>query len=813
MVTALLRAVCFRLGALLGLGSLLINPVSGQINVVWTGAINTDWHNAANWLPPVVPELCSHYVIIPHTANQPVISSIVNVGRIQLADSVRLVLNADLTVCGDWIGPDNDEAFVEGTGKVLMDGMHQWLHGYTAFHILALRSADTTRMDTGSHIDITYKLNLTNGVFDATRGVLRFPSSSATDYTILDNFSPGFVGRLHGTAIVERYIPVNGLNQHFFGTPVSNTSFADLGASGTPGYIIPTFNCDQSQSAPNSPYGHIFQWHDDVPENAICHFNGWEVKTTGMAEPGRAYSIYLNGGLFTLTGTINQDSAYSIGGLNNIGWASNTLQTAGFNPPAFESGWHLVANPYLAPLQLNGHTPDFDAAAVWMTNGPFTGTYQPVAITGGIIPPFQGFAVHRSDSAATNFTFRKSEGVDVTGQAFYKQAGATALNILVNGNGFNDITYVQYNGQATSGYDVNLDNRKPLSGAGRPTLYTYNVNATPRLAVNVNRSIAETPQVHLNFIPGSNGTFTLHVNGISSFDPTTYIWLEDTKTGNRVNLRQQTDYTFQSTTSDAHSRFVLHFTPEAVFSVIDAGCLSPGQLTVQQPGNTTWNYTLATGNDVLATGLLNAASPISLSLLPGIYTVTLSDTLGYTVIKNVMVQGTPQAVASISASRQTAEVGEEIVFTGPATALSYTWDLGDDTQETAPVVAHSFNGEGVYNVLLVVTMPGNCSAATTLPVTITTKTATAIETPATPNALRIYAIGNEVVVDFANSQKGTTQIDIYNLLGQTILHDRHTAENGGQYHKVLSDVSDGYLIVQLRNEAGVTSQKLFINHL
>lgn len=809
MDAALLRAGLLRLGVLLGFGGFFVDTITAQINVVWNGSVSSDWHTAANWSPPVVPELCSHFVIIPHTVNQPVVSTLVNVGRIQLADSVNLVLNADLVVCGDWIGPDTDEASITGTAKVVMDGFGQWIRGYTAFNLLTFRTPDTTRLDTGSHVDILYKLNLNNGVFDVTRGTLRFPSTSDTSYSILDNFSPGFIGKLQGSAIVERYVPVAGFNQHFFGTPIRNTTFAQMGASGTPGYIIPSYNCNQNYQAPNSPYGHIFQWHDDVPANATCLYNGWEVKTSGNAEPGRAYSTYLNGGLFTITGEINQDSDYTIAGLNNIGWSSNTFQTAGFYPPAYESGWHLVANPYLAPLQLDGHTPDFDAAAVWVTSGPFSGTYQPIAITGGTVPPFQGFVVHRPDPSAADFTFHKTECIDVTGQPFYKQTGATALSITVTGNGYGDVTYVRFDENATSGYDVNFDNRKPLSVFGQPTLYTYNSNAAQRLSVNVNRSIRETPAVHMNFIPGSNGVFTIHAAGITSFDPTSYIWLEDTKTGDWINLRQQSDYTFTSSTADAHTRFVLHFTPALEIIATDANCTAPGHLSIQQPGNTTWNYTISNNSAEIAQGVLSNGAPVALSLEPDVYTVMLSDADAYTVIKNILIGGVAPAEASISASMQTAEEGQEIVFAGPADAQICNWDFGDGIMEVAPVVTHTYSVEGIYDVQLSVTSVGNCTASATLPVIITAGKTTAISENDL-STINIYSVGNEVTVNFGELKDINACIQFYNLLGQRIGEESITRAT--IFKKRIPLAIDGYVVIQIKNNGNVLTEKLFLNN-
>jgi hypothetical protein len=43
--------------------------------LTWTGAVDADWHKACNWSPQVVPQQCNS-VVIPFTANQPVVSQV-----------------------------------------------------------------------------------------------------------------------------------------------------------------------------------------------------------------------------------------------------------------------------------------------------------------------------------------------------------------------------------------------------------------------------------------------------------------------------------------------------------------------------------------------------------------------------------------------------------------------------------------------------------------------------------------------------------------------------------------------------------------
>ena len=789
-------------------GTVSVNVITCGANT-WLGG-TSDWHTAGNWSNGFVPTLCSHDVIIPVTPNNPVLSSAVNVGSVQLQNGTTLTLNANLNVCGNFSGGASTVAQVNGTGRLILSGSSaQQLSGKLEVNTLRLVNAAGASLQAGASVDVFNAVELQTGVLSTGSATLRFRSTSASQIAILDNFSPGFSGSLNGNATAQRFVPVGGTNQHYFGTPVTNATFGQLGATGVAGYVLPTWNCDQTQTAINSPYGTVFQWHDDKPLNAQCLYNGWEVKVSGTTQAGRGYSTFLPNGVFSITGNINQGASYSVNGMNNIGWNSNTLQTTGFVPAAYESGWHIVANPYLAPLTLNGHAPDFDAAAIWVTSGPFSGSYQPIPITGGSIAPFQGFIVHRSSSSSVNFTFNKSECTTNAGQTFYKQASQYAMNIQVSGNGFNDITYVEFNIDATNTYDLGYDNRKPLSVLGQPTIFTFNTNNAERLSINVNRTIDETPNVPMNFIPGANGTFTFTASGINSFDPTSYVFLEDKLTGQWIDLRQNPTYTFQSTTADAHERFVLHFTPAAAFSTTDASCATMGQITIEQPGSANWNYTVNNQNNaVIASGTLSQNNSVAVSATSGVYQVTLVDNSGYTVVKNVQINGVQTIAAGMTADKTTAETTEDITFTSTtANATTTEWNFGDGTIATTATATHQYQNEGVYTVTLTVTNADGCSSTVQQQVTITSKSATGIAN-LDKEAIRMWSNESNIFIDFSKVKQVKAQIDVYNILGQKLMEDTWT--KAGIYTKTLSQVDAAYILVHVNNNGKITTQKLFI---
>ncbi|MDW8274749.1 MAG: hypothetical protein RMJ53_11020, partial [Chitinophagales bacterium] len=161
---------------------------------------------------------------------------------------------------------------------------------------------------------------------------------------------------------------------------------------------------------------------------------------------------------------------YTIGGLNNSGWSYSTAQGN-----TYDGGWHLLGNPYLASLDLdysiNGAFDD--NILVLHTHGPFQGTYQPLSMSGpGLLAPFQGFFARKTLVGGAPATFSiQNTWRSRTGTAFHKNGGHQ-MSLLVQGNGYADITYFNFNPEATNGYDAAYDGGKFLSFSGQPTIYS-----------------------------------------------------------------------------------------------------------------------------------------------------------------------------------------------------------------------------------------------------------------------------------------------------------------------------------------------------
>jgi PKD domain. len=226
------------------------------------------------------------------------------------------------------------------------------------------------------------------------------------------------------------------------------------------------------------------------------------------------------------------------------------------------------------------------------------------------------------------------------------------------------------------------------------------------------RSTLEDPltaEVPLGLIPGANGTFTFEVSGIQSFDPTAYIYMEDKVTGQWQDLRNNNTYTFTMNNNESVDRFVLHFTPKAEIATVNATCSENGQISITQPGQAQWIYTATNSSGVqVGSGLLNETHPVTLSVPKGVYTLTLTDANGYSVVKNIVVEGAQPIAAAFSSSQQVAEVEEPITFINTtADAANSTWNMGDGTiiNTNNSIITHQYAAEGVYTVSLKLAMP------------------------------------------------------------------------------------------------------------
>jgi hypothetical protein len=538
--------------------------------------------------------------------------------------NAKLIISANATVVTDGMvnngtilnsGTLDNNGDFTNNGTALVEGLvkftgttSQTISGSSDFITVHVANAAGVSLAAGANVTINEVLELRTGTFATGSANLTFLSTSVTHCAIIDNFSPGFSGTMSGPITAQRYhnAASGTFNQHLMGSPINSGAFSSFTTvSGTDGVAVtPTSDCDETQLDPSSNYGSIFEWNEALVSS--CHLEGWVVRSSGGMSNGQGYGVAIAGaGTVSVSGTPNLNASYTQTNLNNSNWNTTSLQGL-----PYSSGWHLLSNPYLASFDLDGAANSaFDNfVQVMNTHGGFAGTYQPLSMSSStLLPPFQAFMVRKTNAGAGTFTFNGSDRSLGTA-AFHKvEALEGSMEILVEGNTYADITYLQFDPASTTTYDPQFDAYKFLSAPGHPTIYTR--VGTDWLSINTNPDVASTPVVPMGFRPGANGSFTFTAQQMNLPVGVTAI-LEDVQLNVFQSLNTDPTYTFASQVSDSPDRFNVHFTTVTEVEnllVEDVRTWSNGSQVFVQPLNLEEQ---ATVNVFDATGRLLLASSV-----------------------------------------------------------------------------------------------------------------------------------------------------------------------------------------------------------
>jgi hypothetical protein len=800
-----------------------IASTSTTVNVsscsyTWNGTSGTDWTTSSNWTPasPIGgPNNCGADVIIPDVVNDPIVPiSGKQVGQLTIDANANVTLNGNLSVCKDLVGGNGSAGLTIGSGELVLNGnaLQTVTGNIVADQIAIDNSSSGISFSVSANISVNKALTLKNGNVNNT-GTITL-KSDATNTAYFDNFTSPTAGSFTGNVIVERFIG-GATGQHYISMPISTmplSELSEISPSGS-GQIIPKSSCDANNIASNSPYGTLFEWKENASFLFSCSQSGWFVKGSGNTENGRGYSAIVNSGqTLSVSGVPNLNSvSYS---LTKSAYTSvpNPTPAAGVYNPAYtstSSGMHLVGNPFPSPYKWDGGDANIDNIGyMWVSNGSYKGTYQPINVN-DVLAIGQGFMVHTN--AATTLQFLNANRQSTATASFYKNSAEKLVVDLV-GNGFADKTEINFNTMATNNFDNEYDGFKIIGNYNQPTLFTV-IDGSKMASVNTLPSIVQTPNVPMSLFVGTNGQYQLKVSNISSFDPTSYIFLEDTKTGSMQDMRANDSYPFSASTTDLPDRFIIHFTPPIDITTKNASCYTKGNLDVEQEGSASWNFILKdTANAIIQSGIVNRTNPLHLSLAKGEYNLVLTDANNYSVTQLISIDGASPIHVAMNTSKASVAVSEPITFTATAqNANAYDWDFGDGSSATGlQNVVHSYSSSGSYNVSLAVTNSSGCVANTSKLITVQSLT-TSINNITEEQDLNIFSFGNKMAIDFSKLKNVDAKIQVYNLLGQELFND--TFQRNAIYTRAILDIEAAYLIVQVRNNNGqYIRKKIFISN-
>ncbi len=268
--------------------------------------------------------------------------------------------------------------------------------------------------------------------------------------------------------------------------------------------------------------------------------------TNSTLNPVQGYSLYVK------TGT----PTYSFAGILNTGTQQYSGLTYNTGSANGNNGANFLGNPYPSSLDWAGLQGTY--GAVYYYNG--SGYVSYINGNGGgsqFVPPMQGFFIVANATMITNtggkFTVSYSNRVH-SSPHFYKSASAPKANSLVLatvGESYTDKLFVNFNPEATEGFDLQNDAYKFLAYTpGVSELYTYADDK--KLSVDVR---PEAQAIPIGFTNTLSGDYQIGIDQVADIP---VVYLEDTKTGTFHDLLTG-PYKFSYTAGENDKRFLLLF--------------------------------------------------------------------------------------------------------------------------------------------------------------------------------------------------------------------------------------------------------------
>lgn len=365
-------------------------------------------------------------------------------------------------------------------------------------------------------------------------------NSAGTSGLVLMADATGSASLINNTtgvdASIENFMPKEAW--HFLSSPVSIQAIRpEFVPNGSP---IPSSNdfykFDETQYMWINTKDISGNWNNNIEDDFVV---------------GRGYLSDING-----TNDITRTFA---GKLNN----GDKIFNASSTPPitftdGIGNGWNLMGNPYPSAIDWDDLIRNAIDGSVYIYDGSneqylsYNGSTG--AITDGIIPPLNGFFIKSSTGAVLTIpnTARKHSST-----VFYKEQKYVPelLVLKVEGNGYFDLTYIQFNPEATNtGFDNFHDAYKLFGTDEAPQLYT--IASDKNLSINVLPYSNNEITIPLYLKVGNETDYTLSVVE-NTFWESVDVSIKDLETGNIYDLRHQSSITVNHSPDNTANRFLI----------------------------------------------------------------------------------------------------------------------------------------------------------------------------------------------------------------------------------------------------------------
>ena len=426
-----------------------------------------------------------------------------------------------------------------------------------------------TNNSSGQTTTIGNKLFITNAVIP-TSGTI---NANGNLVLVSDNTKTARIGQgtgsyITGNVTVQRYIPESARRWRFVSSPLTNATIEDwrneifITGPGT-GNTIGTINSNGYDATQNNAPG--IYWYNETLTTGDLN-SGWTIptNTSHVLAPGRGYRLFVRGDRSDINritnANLNQNAVTTdLTGTVNTGDITMPI-TFTSSGNINNDGWNLIGNPYPSPFDWktfhesgrsgnSGTNYTNIEPTVWVLD-PVENTYKfyntlssEGTIADGILSQSQGFWV-KATGAGASITFKESFKVDDAPTQLFKstQGGAFKIKLMRDALNADELLIKYMNGSTTNfeAYDV-----LKLSA---PIIVSAWGNDSIHLALSTRPLTTQNDTIKL-YVSGSSGSYTMQFTNSDKIAIQDQVLLFDNYTNNVIDLKQNSNYTFNINTN------------------------------------------------------------------------------------------------------------------------------------------------------------------------------------------------------------------------------------------------------------------------
>lgn len=502
---------------------ILNNGFSASLSSTFDASSNNNTVTYRNASAAIFPG--PHFNLILTTANTKSITTTLNVLN-DLTINTGNVLNAnnfDINIGGNFT--NNSTFTITNQATVNFNGSTaQSIGGTQASTFKNLSLSNNAGLTVNTNINITDELTINAGNFNSNGRV-----TLVSDATKTARIAPVVSGgSLSGNMTIQKYISARVAGYHDISSPVQSTTIMDwddeLYMSGIGPYDGVVGPAGVDGSAAGAPS--VFTW-DETTCNTAPNY-GWTA-VSGSGTPlvnGSSLEIFIG----------DDPNNYNGGTLDTRGVPQFGDQTINLSYTASQgayAGTNLVGNPFASAIDYASCPKTNVTSSILILDN--SGNYADYG-TNAIIPPHQGFWIY-ADGPGASITFEENAKSSDLTTTFYRSQQNYGIKLLFSSPSlsyFNENT-INFNSNSSEDFDKNLDAlylKSPNKLA--PAIYML-TGSDARLITNTINSEKDNVSIPLAIFTPIDATYYIEPNVLST-DNYTYVWLENTKTGEKYDL-------------------------------------------------------------------------------------------------------------------------------------------------------------------------------------------------------------------------------------------------------------------------------------